>query len=105
MSDSFCRKAFVIIKNDDTSINKVNNKFDNKINDKYKIKKLKHYKIKEKDLNKKEKENNNQILYSKKVMHEQINHFHLKKIKKNNCIRSSLISRFRLKFTTFVYYK
>ena len=84
-----------IIINDDKIIN-------NKIkNNKFKV--FKHYKIKEKPLNK--DENNNKILHSNRFMHEQINHFHLKKIKEHSCIKSSMIHRFRLKFATFVYYK
>ena len=52
----------------------------------------------------KDKDNNKLILY-KNFMHEQINHFHLKKAKENVPLRSSMISRNRFKFTTFIYYK
>ena len=40
-----------------------------------------------------------------KFCHEQINHLHLKKIKKEIPLRISMISRYRFKFVTFVYYK
>ena len=73
--------------------NKNNNKNKNKSKDKYK--KI----IKDKN------EDNSMILYNIKFMHEQINHLHLKKIKNNNPLKISIISRFKLKFTTFVYYK
>lgn len=51
------------------------------------------------------KNENNMFIYNNKLKHEQINHLHLKKIKYNNPLRNAVISRFRLKYTTFVYYK
>ena len=50
-------------------------------------------------------DSNSMIIYNNKIMHDQLNHYHLKKIKCNNPLRSSIISRYRLKFTNFVYYK
>ena len=47
----------------------------------------------------------NKLIYYKNFMHEQINHFHLKKINERVPLRSSMISRNRFKFTTFIYYK
>ena len=47
----------------------------------------------------------NVILYYNKNMHEQINHLHLKKIKNGKIMKISIVSRFKLKFTTFIYYK
>ena len=51
------------------------------------------------------KNDNNKLIYYKNFMHEQVNHFHLKKIKENVPLRFSLTSRNRFKFTTFIYYK
>jgi hypothetical protein len=48
---------------------------------------------------------NNMILYNNKLKHEQINHYHMKKIKCNSPLRSSIISRYRLKCINFIYYK
>jgi hypothetical protein len=68
-------------------------------------------KINHNNLSKTDKDNkydnkyDNKLIYYKNFMHEQINHFHLKKIKEHSCIKSSMIYRFRLKFATFVYYK
>jgi hypothetical protein len=73
--------------------NKNNNKNKNKSKDKYK------------KIIKNKNEDNSMILYNIKFMHEQINHLHLRKIKNNNPLKISIISRFKLKFTTFVYYK
>ena len=44
-------------------------------------------------------------LYSNKFMNEQINHFHIRKIMDKKPLKMSIISRFRLKFVNFVYYK
>lgn len=52
-----------------------------------------------------DKNDDKMILYCIKNMHEQINHLHLKKIKVNKIMKISVISRFKLKFTTFIYYK
>ena len=61
---------------------------------------------KKNNINKKDKKVHiNKLLLINKFCHEQINHFHLKKIKKNFPLKSSIVSRFRFKFTTFIYYK
>ena len=71
-----------------------------------KIEKNGKYKIFKKDVKIiGDNENDKIILYFVKNMHEQINHLHLKKIKNDGVVKISVISRFRLKLTTFVYYK
>ena len=55
--------------------------------------------------NKNKKNNNNMLLYSNKLFHEQINHLHIRKTKDTKPIVNSIFSRYRLKFTTFIYYK
>jgi hypothetical protein len=68
-------------------------------------------KINHNNLSKTDKDNkydnkyDNKLIYYKNFMHEQINHFHLKKIEERVPLRSSMISRNRFKFTTFIYYK
>ena len=82
----------------------------NNISEKNKVvknKKIKKYKDKMQNYENFNNENkdNKMILYSIKFMHEQINHLHIKKIKNNNPMIISIISRYKLKFTTFLYYK
>jgi hypothetical protein len=64
-------------------------------------------KINHNNLSKTDKDNkyDNKLIYYKNFMHEQINHFHLKIITEGAPLRSSMISRNRFKFTTFIYYK
>jgi hypothetical protein len=64
-------------------------------------------KINHNNLSKTNKDNkyDNKLIYYKNFMHEQINHFHLKIITEGAPLRSSMISRNRFKFTTFIYYK
>ena len=85
------------LKNNEDKENLINNlaqyrqkKYSNKNNNKYKDIKL---------------NNNNMLIYCNKFVHERVNHLHLKKIKTNSPIKNSIFSRFRLKFTTFIYYK
>ena len=52
-----------------------------------------------------DKNDDKMILYCTKNMHEQINHLHLKIIQDSEIMKISIISRFKLKYTTFVYYK
>ena len=69
------------------------------------IKKYKEENENYKNINNNMNKDNKMILYSIKFMHEQINHLHIKKIRNNNPMKISVISRFKLKFTTFLYYK
>ena len=55
--------------------------------------------------NKNKINNNNMLLYSNKLFHEQINHLHIRKTRDTKPIVNSIFSRYRLKFTTFIYYK
>ena len=69
------------------------------------IKKYKEENENYKNINNNMNKDNKMILYSIKFLHEQINHLHIKKIRNNNPMKISVISRFKLKFTTFLYYK
>ena len=93
--------------NKEIKINEEDKENNNNISEKNKLiknKNIKKYKNYYNNINNINKDNK-MILYSIKFMHEQINHLHIKKIKNNNPMKISIISRYKLKFTTFLYYK